>query len=178
MSAQLHGSIRIMEEARAICEADGHDFVPRHVQKWPGTAEYILTIEAPVGDMSDPNWSRAVKDLCNKLHSIEGVRHVGQLADEKLGNEHRCALFPPPGDRREAKRILNEAQQICLDHGHGTAINVVVPDKDGYLVDINFWPLEAKAIIDQRIIIKGIERRIQAIAGVISLSYAAPCELE
>jgi hypothetical protein len=180
MSTKVHDSVRIMNRARVVCSEDGHDWVARHIQKgFDNRKEFVLMIEAPkLKGMSDADWQDSLHKLCDQLAEIPKVERVVTLGVEKLGRDIRHPIRPTAKDKLECARIFEEAEIICAQHGRGTAINAVVPEKDGYLVDINFWPLETKPVDNQKVIIKDIETRIQAIAGVSSLSYAAPCELE
>lgn len=171
MGSREHETTRIMKAARSICGEDGGDVLTRHLIKLR-TGQYALEIEAPKPpQILDGDWSAHVAQLNSKLIAIEGVAKVILLVAERVGEAVRIPSRLTQKNKTELARIYEEAERICRMNGGGAEINSVVPENDGYLVDINFWPLEAIDDHTRTLIIEAVETRIKSIPGVKSLAH-------
>ena len=186
MQNRANASIRIMDRARAICEEDGNGFLARHtmwmtgefwydeVTDTDGEEGWTLVIQIPeMEEGSNPSRdtrSTTLEALTAKLYSsIPEIKHIMTMHGEKLVDEYHDMVFPNAERKAEAKRIFQEAQDACKAFHGGACVNSVVPVREGYIVDINVYPLKEQR--ERRAIITNIEDRIKRIPGVLGLSY-------
>jgi hypothetical protein len=136
--------------------------------------DYVLEIEATDPPIVQDNKERfiSVEDVLKSLSRIAGVRSVVRLAAERIGDSVRTPVSPSERSKLEIKRIYEESRRICQEYGKGASIISVVPEKDQYLIDVNFLPLEHIPIDERATTILKIEKAIQELPGVSRVLHA------
>jgi len=162
-------SIEIMDRARQICAAHGGGIYPRSVlwiDQKPGLLLQVPKQQSNAGRVPYDSLRSLTAIIQSEMPELDSIM---SSMGEKLVDTHIEPLFPSPEQEARAAQLFNRSEEICNAHEGGVRVNCVLTVEQGYVVDINVYPLDGNQ--NKKVIVRAIEDEIKSLPDVFGLAY-------